>query len=217
MRNEAQSVRVVREVEDLVTARATRYFRRVRRFCRHNSAQPMAKHPKRRRRKMGRYIRGSVDESLALGTLAAKTVIAGNFDETVNERTLVSSVVARWAMINFTPGTLDGPILCGVAHSDYTDAEIEEWIENTGSWDEGDLVNQEIGGRKIRRVGIFDTPAAATQAAVLNDGKAIKTKLNWILLQGQTLKHWFYNLGTSALATTDPECSTQGHVNLFPK
>ncbi len=177
----------------------------------------MARKKGRRRRRMGKYLRGSVDESLALGTLAAKTVVGIAFDETVNERTLVSSVVARYAITGFTPGTGDGPILIGLAHGDYTDAEIEAWIENTGSWNEGDLVNQEIAARKIRRIGIFEIPDAETLAAVLNDGKPMKTKMNWILLQGQTLRLWAYNLGVSAIATTSPEVSAQGHANLWPR
>ncbi len=178
----------------------------------------MAKHPqRRRRRRMGKYIRGDMDEQLALSTLAAKTAVKGNFDQTVNERTLVSSVVATWALSEFTKSTGDGPILVGLAHSDYSAAEIEAVIENTASWDEGDKVAQEIGKRLVRRVGIFNTPDDEAQTVTLNDGKPIKTKLNWILLQGQTLSHWAYNLGTSALATTSPTLNTQGHANLWPR
>ncbi len=166
---------------------------------------------------MGRYIRGDMDEQLALGTLAAKDVVKGDFDQTVNERTLVSSVIATWSLSEFTKSTGDGPILVGIAHSDYTAAEIEEFIENAGSWNEGDLVNQEVGQRKIRRVGIFSTPDDEAQTVTLNDGTPIRTKLNWILLQGQTLSHWAYNLGTGALGTTSPTLNTQGHANLWPR
>ncbi len=166
---------------------------------------------------MGRYIRGGVDETLTLSTLAAKTAISDGFDEVVNERTLVSSLVATYALAAFTKSTGDGPILVGVAHGDYTTAEIEEFVEMTDSWDEGNLVEQEIAKRKIRRIGIFDNPVDEAAVSVLNDGKPIKTKLNWILLQGQTLKVWAYNMGTSALATTSPLVLLEGHVNLFPK
>ncbi len=175
----------------------------------------MAGRPKRRR--MGRYIRGDMDEQLALSTLAAKTAVKGNFDQVVNGRTFVSSVVATWALSEFTKSTGDGPILVGIAHGDYSAAEIEAWIENSGSWDEGDLVQQEVGKRKIRRVGIFHTPDDEAQAVVLNDGKPIRTKCGWILNDGATLSHWAYNLGTSALATTSPTLNTQGHANLWPR
>ncbi len=178
----------------------------------------MAKKPSRRsRRQMGKYLRGTVDEDLALGTLAAKDLIKVNMDETVNERTLVSSVVAAWGMRDFTPAVNVGPVLVGLAHSDYTDSEIEEWIESTSSWNEGDLVAQEVSARKIRVVGKFEIHALATEAVVLNDGRQIKTKLNWILLQGQTLSVWAYNVGSAAIATTDPTISVNGHANLWPK
>ncbi len=84
------------------------------------------------RRRMGRYIRGNVDEELAMAGLASKDVVGAVFDETVNERTFVSSIVAAFALSNWTPIANAGPIIFGVAHGDYSDAEIEEWIENTG-------------------------------------------------------------------------------------
>ncbi len=176
----------------------------------------LAKHGGSGRRKMGRYIRGSVDENLLLTTLAAKTAVSAVFDETVNERSLISSLVATWSLGDFTLGSDIGPVMVGVAHSDYTDAEIEAFIEATGSWDEGDKIQQEVSRRKVRRVGIF--PSAPGPAdLVLNDGKPIKTKLNWILNQGQTLRVWAYNMGASPIATTVPDVGVQGHANLWPR
>ncbi len=166
---------------------------------------------------MGKYLKGSVDEDLDLGTLATKDAILVAFDSTVNERTLVSSVVASYTMSNWTPIASAGPILVGIAHGDYTAAEIEAWVETTGSWNETDLVQQEVANRKIRKIGVFDTPASAAASAVLNDGRPVKTKLNWILTQGQTLSLWAYNLGTAAVATTDPRIHAEGHANLWPR
>ena len=172
----------------------------------------------RGKRAMGRYLRGSIDENLSLGTLAAATLLSAIFDETVNERTLVSSIVVSWSLSNWTPAQGDGPIVVGVAHSDYTDAEIEAVIENVGSWNEGDMVlSREVAKRLVRRVGQFEIPSAAEGGTVLNDGRPIKTKLNWILLQNQTLRYWAYNQGTSALATTSPDIRIQGHANLWPR
>ena len=178
----------------------------------------LAKRGRGKRRAMGRYLRGNVDENLSLGTLAAATLLSAIFDETVNERTYASSAVLSWSLTNWTPAEGDGPLVVGLAHSDYSDAEVEEWIENTSSWNEGDLVqSREIGRRLIRSVGQFPIPVDASGGVVLNDGKPIKTKLGWILLQNQTLRYWAYNQGTSALATTSPDVRLQGHVNLFPK
>ncbi len=166
---------------------------------------------------MGRYIRGNVDEELALTALASKDVVGAVFDETVNERTLVSSIVANWSLANWTDIANAGPIVFGVAHSDYTDAEIEEWIESTGQWNEGNMVSREISGRKIRQIGTLGGGGSAAETDVLNDGKPVKTKLNWILLQAQTLRVWAYNSGSAAVATTVPSLTANGHVNLWPR
>lgn len=154
----------------------------------------MAKHGTRRRGK--RLIKGNVDESLTVGALANNTLISQNYGDVVQERTWIMSQEATWTLRDGT--ALEGGVVVGVAHSDYTSAEIEEFIENTGSWDEGDLVNQEVGRRKIRIVGAF--PAIA-QDQVLNEGKTIKTKLGFILNQGDTLKLFAYNRSGATLTT----------------
>ncbi len=176
----------------------------------------MAHKSKGRRQRRGRYLRGRIDEGLSLGTLAAKTLVSDTWDGVVTERTLISSIVATYVVENIT--TPQGPLLFGVAHSDYSDTEIEAVIENAGSWDEGNKVDQEIAKRLVRTIGTFATQAA--DAAVINDlevndGKMIKTKLNWILTTGDTLKMWVYNLSTAALATTVPILVAEGHANLW--
>ncbi len=175
----------------------------------------MAKHPKRGR-KFRKYLRGNADEQVDLTTLATLTLANAPFDDVVFNRTWVSTLIARWAMSNWTPIADVGPIMVGVAHSDYSKAEIEEFIENTASWNEGNLVQQEIAKRKIKIVGILENPADVNATAVLNDGKPIRTKCNWILMEGQTLQAWAYNLGTAAVATTVPRLRVQGHANLWP-
>lgn len=120
-------------------------------------------------------------------------------------------------MSDFTIGAGIGPFLVGIAHSDYTAAEVEAWIEQTQSWNEGDLIGQEIAKRKIRIVGTFHNFGDAATTFTLNDGKPIATKLGWILIQSQQLSLWAYNLGTAAVATTVPTVNVQGHVNLFPQ
>ncbi len=164
---------------------------------------------------MGRYIRGGVNETLSLGTLAATTLVGVDFDESVNERTLVSSLVATYALSDVVAAANRGPILVGVAHSDYTDAEIEEVMELSDSWDEGNKTQQERAKRLVRKIGTFPDTLEAEDTHVLNDGEPIKTKLNWILNQGQTLRLWAYNTGTAALAAG--AVRLEGHANLFPK
>ncbi len=154
---------------------------------------------------------------MLLGTLAAKDAILQAVGDTVKERTWVSSVRALWTLAAFTKSTSDGPIMVGLAHSDYTAAEIEEWIENSDSWDEGNLVQQEIAKRKIRMVGVFLNPVDEAASSRLNEGKPVTTKCGWILNAGQTLSIWGYNMGGSPLATTDPTVQAFGHANLWPR
>ncbi len=175
----------------------------------------MARHGKGRRRNFSNYLRGSIDHVLTMATLNTNTLVGSVLSQSVIDKTRISSVVLNWALSNFTPAQNDGPILVGVAHSDYTDAEVESVIENSGSWDPGNLANQEIAQRLVRSVGVFDIPEAATQSVALNDGKPIKTKLNWQLNEGDTLRVWAYNTGSTALATTVPNLHVNGHANLW--
>ncbi len=176
---------------------------------------PAKKKPKQKRFK--RYIRGKIQERLDLGTLAANTLVSVDMTGVVEERTLVSSIKATWSLHDFTPAAGDGPIIVGVAHSDYTDAEIEAFLEDSGSWSEGNKIEQEINRRKVRVVGSIAPLTSPTVYMSLQDGKMINTKLNWILTTGQTLSVWAYNAGDSALASTDPDVSVTGYANLWPR
>ncbi len=161
----------------------------------------MAKHGKRG------YVRpAKVSASLPLLTLANLDVLGEVFPDTVDKPTFAVSMDGLWSLINATPG--EGPIEVGVAHSDYSDAEIEEWIENQGSWGSSDLVGQEVAKRKIRSVGEF---ANDVTDEVLNDGKPIRTRLRFMLNAGATLKYWAYNRSGAAL-TTGGSVSLSGNI-----
>ncbi len=176
----------------------------------------MAKHPKRRSRKMGRYIRGNIDEKIPLGTLAPVTGLRQAVGDVLTEKARCTSVEALYSLKDLTAADNAGPIEIGVAHSDYSLVEIEEWIEQTTGWNEGDKVAKEISSRFIRRIGVFD--AADLETVVLNDGRKIKTRLNWGLTTGQTLAFWVYNQGSAALSgTTNGDVHVSGHANLFPQ
>ncbi len=164
-----------------------------------------------------RYLKGKVNMSFNLTTLASKDAVSQAIADTVSERTWCSSIKAVYSLSEFTPGNDIGPILVGVAHSDYTAAEIEQWIENAGSWTEGNKVEQEISRRKIRIIGVFETPDDAADSVSLNDGRPLTTKCRWILNAGQTNSIWAYNQGTAAVGTTVPQLNVDGHCNLWPQ
>ncbi len=164
----------------------------------------------RRRRRMGRYIRGVVDEGTLMGALATDIVILGPFDETVAERTLISSIVATWSLEG-TAG--EGPIVFGVAHSDYSATEVQEYLDSTLSWTEQDMIAQERGSRKVRVIGTF---SGANATEVFNDGRPVKTKLNWMLRTGQTLDMFVLNRHSATL-TSGGVVECNGHANLWPR
>lgn len=175
----------------------------------------MAKHG--RRRKFRRYLRGSIDHRLDLTALAASTLVGSNLVDTVEEAVYVSSVKAAYTLDQYTVIAGAGPFLCGWAHSDYTDAEIEAWVENNLSWSEGDKIGQEVAKRKIKQVGIFELSNAALAWGRIRGGSTFTTKLGWSLITGQTLRFWVYNMGLVAVATTVPATRVQGHANLWPR
>ncbi len=172
---------------------------------------------KRTGRKFRRYIRGSIDHRLDLGTLAPNTLVGSLLTDSVEEPVYVSSVRAAYTMDQFTEGADKGPILCGWAHGDYTDAEIEEFVENAQSWSQGNKVQQEVAKRYIRQVGVFQNLTGANEWATIRDGATFTIKLGWSLIGGQTLRFWCYNMGLGAIATTDPNVRVQGHANLWPR
>ncbi len=155
-------------------------------------------------------------------TLAGNTGIRFLGSGTVTEKAWMSSVKATYSMSNYTPGADRGPIQVWLCHSDYSLAEIEEYIENTvsESWDEGDLIARERNsrGRRIKFVGAFQptSTSIATDTHVLNGGRMITTKANWMLQTGKGAVFVYYNTGSAALATTDPEVNINGHANLWP-
>ncbi len=177
----------------------------------------MVKH-KAKGRKMRRYLKGNIDDNLDLGTLATKVLVGVKLAGTLDEEAYISSLKGTWSLSDFTEIADVGPILVGIAHGDYSDAEIEAFIENSGSWKSGDLVAQEVAKRKIRIVGAFGTRGQdAVQSSLLNDGKPITTKCGWVMKTGETIRMWAYNMGTAAVATTDPTVNLYGHANLWPR
>lgn len=176
----------------------------------------LAKHGKRRYRP---YLKGQIEFDLEFGSLAAKDVATGVHGQTLTEQAWLSSIRCAYALTDVTPTTQDaGPVMFGVAHSDYASGEIESWIENTGSWDRGNLVQQESAKRKIRKIGIFERADSDTieQPSVPFDGNFKTTKCGWQLFSGDTVQFWVYNMGSGAFATTTPNMHVEGHANLWP-
>ncbi len=170
----------------------------------------------KRRKNWGNYIKGNINHVLALGTLGGRTLVGSVLSDTLGEVSRISSVKATWNMRSYTPADDDGPITVGLAHADYTDAEIEEVLEVIDSWNRSNKIDQERSKRLVRTIGTFGAGSSDPLAPIaLNDGKPITTKLNWRMQSGQTLRVWAYNQGSSALATTVPDVTVLGHANIW--
>ncbi len=180
-------------------------------------AIPVGMAKRRRRKRYRRYIKGRIDFELALLTLAGNDVLSAAETNVLTETAYLSSIKASWSIQDMVASTAQGPLWVGLAHSDYTAAEIEEWIEEGASWSEGDMIaTREINKRLIRQVGTFMNLAAGTaNVNALNEGRPITTKCGWVLTTGQTVQFWVYNSGTGTL-TTGATVHVNGHANLWP-
>ncbi len=163
-----------------------------------------------RKRRMRGYRKLPVDAEALGGTVAADDVTATLFTPVMTEERRITSAELTWTWEGVTAG--NGPIVVGLAHSDYSAAEIEECLEAAGAWDEGDKVAQEQANRLVRVVGTFGD---GTVAQELNDGKPVKTKLNWLIATGDTLQIFIWNRGD--VLDTGSEVAASGHLNSFRK
>lgn len=133
---------------------------------------------------------------ITLGTLANITVVEGALTPSSTDKYRAVSHSCIWSLKNFTPG--EGPIMIGYAFSDYTVAEVKECLESQASIAPGGKIENERANRLVRIVGAF--PGAAADE-VLNDGKPIKTRLNWSIPIGDSVDIFAYNEGGSTLTT----------------
>ncbi len=104
------------------------------------------------------------------------------------------SIDSLWDFLNHTDG--EGPLLVGVAHGDYTLAEIEEFIE-LNFFNPQNKIGEEQSRRLIRKIGRFSGLGVSGE---LNNGIPIRTRLNWNL-NTAGLQPWVYNRDIGALTT----------------
>ncbi len=152
----------------------------------------MAKHGKNRRP----IFVSRIDVELGLGALTTDNVVAQVFSQTLDQEVWAISADVTVVVSDHTAG--DGPFIVGIAHSDYSAAEIEEWLEEASSWLKSNKIGQERAKRKCRIVATF----AGTQAEqIFNDGNPKRIKLGFALEDGMTLQLWAYNASTDTFTT----------------
>ncbi len=164
---------------------------------------------KGRGRRRGRLIKGVIKLQEALTTLAPNTGLLDPTD-TVDDAAFIISVHATYALVGNTAG--EGPIKLYWAHSDYSLAEVEEFIELTTGWSEMDEVSKEISKRKIRAIGQI---SGGVSGESLANGEVVKTRIGFMVQEGQGLNLVSYMDGTAPL-TTGASVFVTGHAWIRP-
>ncbi len=171
------------------------------------------KYPKKRRFNL-RKVR--IESGLGIGALAASDVTSSALTATSANAYRVTSVKCSYTIVDLA-AAIDGAFQFGIAHSDYTPAEIEECIEATGAIDIGNKVEQERANRLVREIGTISpegTPLVAGEISY-NDGRPVKTKLNWMIGIGDTLVMYVRN-GSGAVYTTGSTLKSKGEMWVTP-
>ncbi len=163
----------------------------------------MAKH---KRRYNLRRVRLSVAGSV--GAIASLDVGSFALTGTPVNPTRLISLIASFATADQV--TTDDGLSFGVAHGDYTNAEIEECLEATNSINPGDKITRERANRLVRLIGIIQKDASGTNGSFKSGAKQ-KIRLNWPMAIGQQLVLWFRN-GSSNVYTTGTSFLVDGDL-----
>lgn len=130
---------------------------------------------------------------IALATTANTIVVTQTCFPAADGAYRMISCSATWTLkeIDLSETT----IMVGYAHGDYTVTEIKEAIEIANSISVGDKIAQEKSNRLVRIVGTFSGHGSGvtTSSVGLNDGRPIKTRLNWFIPIGKTFNIFAYN------------------------
>ncbi len=167
----------------------------------------LAKRGRGKKRAMSGYRKLPFQLTQSIGAITSDEFGGFNLPDAVSEKTWVSSVRASYGIHNFTVG--EGPVLCYVAHSDYSDAEVAEYINSTSGWDTGNLIAREQASRKVRLIGNFQLTDQGEE--VLVEGRAIHTKVGWMLETGATLQFGLFASGGTL--TTGGTLTVTGFAN----
>ncbi len=141
--------------------------------------------------------------SSGVGTLASLVAAVVSVSNAMTTECRASRLKGTILWNDATSGDV---ISVGIAHSDYTAPEIEEWIESTGGVDFGNLIDGEVSRRLIRHIGSMIAPDEPKLR--------FNIKLNWLLDEGDNLNIWLYNRGPDPM-NTGSELVFMGEMNLF--
>ncbi len=158
-----------------------------------------------------RLRRVTISSQAPAGALAAKAVGATAIVNAATEMYRLISVDASFSLSDLGAAIDDG-FAFGFSHSDYSNTEVEECLEAVGSIDRGDKIAMEQANRLVRYVGtIAPGGAVAGGGAQFNDGKRVKTRLNWLMTTGDQLMLWQRN-ASGVVWTTGSNITVAGDL-----
>ncbi len=148
--------------------------------------------------------------SPTIGALATEAVVSNAVTDAGTDPYRITSVKAAFSWND--KALIDDGCEFGYAHSDYTAAEVEECLEASASIDRGNLIAREQANRLVRQVGTIGGASVTAAGGVgFNDGRPVKTKLNWKMSTGDTLNLWIRN-ASGNVWTTGSELSILGDM-----
>ncbi len=151
---------------------------------------------RRRTRRNPNFIGIKVTAGLTIGALVAGQIVKVNLLDLSQEFLAISADLV-WTLEGIT--AQEGPLLFGLAHSDYDVAEILEAVDASPNND-SDLIQLEHSRRMVRVVGAFPIVGTAG-GGQFNDGNKKRTKMNWRVSNNKEVALWARNDDNSTLAT----------------
>jgi len=165
------------------------------------------KFPRRKTSPRGRFQTWRVSENLALGTLAQATVIAATLLDLAQDAYLISADL-MWTVRGLANN--ESPILVGLSNGDLTTTEIQEAIDASPD-SQSAIIELERARRPVRTVG-HCVQVGAAQQATLNDGKPVRTKIKFPVVNNTELDFWARNESAAAPLTTGAVLEIQGLI-----
>ncbi len=132
---------------------------------------------------------------MALTTLANGIIVANSVTAFGVTKAYLISADLQWSLDDNTAG--EGPIAVGLTSSDLTVTEMAEKLDARPT-SKSDIIAMERSRRPVRNSGAF---AVSEVGETLNDGKAIRTPLKFVLAEGKELQIFARNKSGATLTT----------------
>ncbi len=165
---------------------------------------PAKKYTRKRSRNSKNFVALPISGSGAIGSLADLSVVSDDvFSADLNEDLYMISADLICNVVGLTAGEGD-PSMFGIAHGDYTDAEIAEKL-NVALLGPGSKIEQERSRRLVRNVGPLYGNGLNTHTDMRLSGKTgpgiTRTKIKFVIQSGKNLKAFLYNRSGGTITT----------------